>query len=45
MLKPRGLYDLDHKRDITLAIRAAIPDVSNNTNRSSPHKAISMRTG
>ena len=27
MLKPRGSDELDHERDITLAIHPAIPDV------------------
>ena len=27
MLKPKGSDDLDHERDITLAIHAAIPDL------------------
>jgi hypothetical protein len=39
-----GLHDLDHKRDITLAIRAAIADLIEDTNRSNPHEANSMRT-
>jgi hypothetical protein len=33
----------DHERDITLAIHAAIPDLMRDTNRSNPHKAISVR--
>jgi hypothetical protein len=32
-LKPRGFDDLDHERDITLAIHAAIPDLIGDTNR------------
>jgi hypothetical protein len=32
-LKPKSLHDLDHERDITLAIHAAIPDVIGDTNR------------
>jgi hypothetical protein len=39
----QGCDDLDHERDITLAIHAAIPDLIRDTNRSNPHKAISMR--
>ena len=37
MLKPRVPTDLDHERDITLAIHAAIPDLITDTNRSNPH--------
>ena len=33
MLKPKGSDDLDHERDITLAIHAAIPDLTRDTNR------------
>ena len=33
MLKPRGSDDLDHERDITLAIHTTIPDLISNTNR------------
>ena len=33
VLKPRGSDDLDHERDITLAIHTTIPDLIRNTNR------------
>jgi hypothetical protein len=33
MLKPKGPEDLDHERDITLAIHAAISDLIGETNR------------
>jgi hypothetical protein len=33
MLKPKGFDDLDHERDITLAIHAAVPDLIRDTNR------------
>ena len=33
MLKPRVPTDLDHERDITLAIHAAVPDLITDTNR------------
>src|SRR6202035_4972511 len=39
----QGCDDLDHERDIPLAIHAAIPDLIRDTNRSNPHKPISMR--
>jgi hypothetical protein len=33
MLKPKGSDELDHERDITLAIHAALPDLMGDTNR------------
>ena len=32
VLEPQGSDDLDHERDITLAIHAAIPDLVEDTN-------------